>query len=1075
MGKKDSATLCLVLLLTFSSIPIMPLQAGGASNESTIFSDNFDSYAVGTFPSSAGWQLLYDGMGSQYQVISSQYSKSSPNSLQLWGNPNDWSATTQKAFSRTNRYIGYEVSMMISQIGNGGPGRVDYVGFYNKDIGSWGRHYATIQFNHDTGKIIVDDGSTVGSWTVGTWYTVKVLLDTQTKTYSVWVDSQAKGTTYAVGNQDVENINALQLQSDHPGAKDYFDNVRVFEIEGTDGNSGSNSLAGYWNFDEGVGTTASDSSGNSHNGAINGPTYASGLANTGLKFDGINDYVEVPNSPQLNTQQFSVMAFVKLDKLPTVNDYTVGGLAHPNQMLVSMGTNDLVSGYFGLSICRDPPSATPVFQFYLCDNSQHYIARSTINPTTAAWYHIAGTYDGTTLKLYINGNLEAQKTISITRTSNSGNIQFGALRKTSYQYWLNGTLDEVKIYNYARSLEQIGQDYGQNTPTNNALVGCWNFDEGTGTAAYDSSGYGNTATLVNGAKYVDGIKGKAVYCDGADDYVSIAENADLDPHTSDWTISVWVNIAKTNPDMSKPQFVIVTKRNVDSSFSLTLMVQGRTSESMAKFAFMLDGAPPSTIAGAESPLMNVLGWHNVVGVRTGSDLYVYVDGIGYGPDNVKGLGDYITSTTNVDSSSPVHLCHHGAWNRYYNGTVDELKIYNYARNAQQIADDYDGVIPVITPTPNPTPIQELRSNWAGYVTNLQLQAPTSFSVESTWIQPTFLDVPVGSWQYTWIGIGGTSQSNLLQAGIGVYRWLDYPWGDYVMVPFYQAISNNIKVKEDYQWLNHISPGDTIHARISSISLTQWSILVEDITKGTTWTNTVSFEPGLNSVEWIHEPGAMGGGIAYFSPIHFSQSTYVINSNTYNLGDQIAPSNSEVQKFNFPLNGQNPLTSTSGFDSNGNFDISYLGTGSIQSDQAAVLSLHSNADLQVYDSLGNHLGVDSISGQIELGIPHSIYLVDQNGAETACIYGSGQYTIKVIGNSTGDFHLHMVGYSNGSKIVDNWQNETITSNATRDFSVSVGTDSTAGFPIQTLILILGLTIPIAVIIVGLKKRAKKKNN
>lgn len=199
--------------------------------ETTLFLDNFESYPVGTFPSSGGWELVFNGMGDQYQVITNSYSASPSKSLQLWGNPNDWSAAAQKRFTSTSRYIGYEVSMMVSAIGNGGPGRVDYVGFYNRDVATWGRTYASIQFNHDTKNIITDDGSIVGTWVPGSWYTVKVILDKNTKTYSVWVNGQLKGSAYAVGNQDIENINALKLESDHPGVKDYFDDVRIFEIQ----------------------------------------------------------------------------------------------------------------------------------------------------------------------------------------------------------------------------------------------------------------------------------------------------------------------------------------------------------------------------------------------------------------------------------------------------------------------------------------------------------------------------------------------------------------------------------------------------------------------------------------------------------------------------------------------------------------------------------------------------------------------------------------------------------------------------------------------------------------------------
>jgi hypothetical protein len=198
-------------------------------SERTLFSDNFDGYAVGTFPSNGGWELVWDGMGAEYQIVTDEYSCSSTRSLQLWGNPNDWSAVVQKHFSSASCCIGYEVSMLISGVGYGGPGRIDYVGFFNREAYIWGKYYATVQFNHDTMKITTDDGSVVGTWTPGTWHAIKVLLDRNTNTYSVWIDGQKKGNSYKASNKETNNINAMSLQSDHPGVQDYFDDVRVFE------------------------------------------------------------------------------------------------------------------------------------------------------------------------------------------------------------------------------------------------------------------------------------------------------------------------------------------------------------------------------------------------------------------------------------------------------------------------------------------------------------------------------------------------------------------------------------------------------------------------------------------------------------------------------------------------------------------------------------------------------------------------------------------------------------------------------------------------------------------------------
>lgn len=214
---------------------------------------------------------------------------------------------------------------------------------------------------------------------------------------------------------------------------------------------------GYWKFDEGLGNIVHDSSGSGYDGTVNNALWANGLFGGALDFNGVNSYVEMAGSGALNPAEISVEAWVNFHSLPAPDSYTVGSIAHPVAMIVSKGTDDLVNGYFGLSACRMPPEAPVNFQFYLCENG-HQRARSTTEVVENRWYYVVGTYDGSTLRLYVNGVLEDEETFGVTRTSNNGDVIFGALRKPSFEYWLNGTMDEVRIYNYARTAEDIFND-----------------------------------------------------------------------------------------------------------------------------------------------------------------------------------------------------------------------------------------------------------------------------------------------------------------------------------------------------------------------------------------------------------------------------------------------------------------------------------------------------------------------------------------------------------------------------------------------------------------------------------------
>jgi hypothetical protein len=264
---------------------------------------------------------------------------------------------------------------------------------------------------------------------------------------------------------------------------------------------------------------------------------------------------------------------------------------------------------------------------------------------------------------------------------NSGNITVYGVNRGEYPETFNVTSYGTSYADPETYVNRTG------------LVGYWKFDEGSGTTAYDSSGNGNNGILVNGPTWVAGKYGEALSFDGVDDYVEIAENTDLNPYTNDWTVSAWVNLNKLCPYIyGQPYiygFVILGKRQSEFDNSLTLLVHsGTNATSQARFGFIWDGSMQA--AGAQSDLMNVFGWHYVVGVRRGGELYVYVDGVQYGPNNYLYAGNNITSTTSISSATPVRLASHGGW-FYYNGTVDEARIYDRALSAGEILAQYEGV------------------------------------------------------------------------------------------------------------------------------------------------------------------------------------------------------------------------------------------------------------------------------------------------------------------------------------------------------------------------------------------------
>ena len=216
-----------MVILMLTNVFILAVRIGPVeADETFIFQDDFENYNVGDFPSTGGWELVFNGQGDQYQIVTDTMSFSGSKSFQLWGYPN-WAAVAQKKFDATSPVIGYEFAILIDAVGSGGPGRDEHPGFFNREAYIWGKYYATVRFNHDDMKIYAEDGTFLGQWSPREWYHIKVILDKSINKYNVWINGELRGENLSTTNQDTELINALALNSDHPGVKVYYDDVKI--------------------------------------------------------------------------------------------------------------------------------------------------------------------------------------------------------------------------------------------------------------------------------------------------------------------------------------------------------------------------------------------------------------------------------------------------------------------------------------------------------------------------------------------------------------------------------------------------------------------------------------------------------------------------------------------------------------------------------------------------------------------------------------------------------------------------------------------------------------------------------
>ncbi len=124
---------------------------------------------------------------------------------------------------------------------------------------------------------------------------------------------------------------------------------------------------------------------------------------------------------------------------------------------------------------------------------------------TNQWYHLAGTYDGTTATIYVNGVKFKSEPISGNLSIDPSALLIGrGDPEFSSGEYFHGLLDEIRVWNVARSAAEIQS--ALNKPLGgkqNGLVAYWNFDDGT---AKDSSGHGNDGRLQAGARITEAAR-----------------------------------------------------------------------------------------------------------------------------------------------------------------------------------------------------------------------------------------------------------------------------------------------------------------------------------------------------------------------------------------------------------------------------------------------------------------------------------------------------------------------------------------------------------------------------------------
>ncbi|MFN6096146.1 MAG: LamG-like jellyroll fold domain-containing protein, partial [Dolichospermum sp.] len=403
--------------------------------------------------------------------------------------------------------------------------------------------------------------------------------------------------------------------------------------------------------------------------------------NFGLSFNGVDNYVEIPHSAALSLNTFTLEAWV--------NQTQIKGDWQP---IITKEANNGYEVNYGLYI--EPNGSRLDFAFQDSNGNWRYIYPSQASLTLNQLTHVAATYDGAKLSLYINGQLDTSVDWVGTPLQNNYPVKIG--RELNAWNPFAGQIDDVRIWNVARTQTEIQANYNQQLVGNETgLAGYWNFNEPSGSTALDKTINGNNGNII-GATHVNqtgtpteqlaaaniiytvtdlpdqGVLGltsgsdKALSFNGVDNYVDVGNPATLQI-TGNQTIEMWLKPTNFN-NRQNPY-----AKAYGGEGTITVETDGTVS-----YFYGVSGDNSGDYQGFNTGVsLKADEWNHLSIVRdlTANKLYWYINGA-----KVNEIDAQYSAA--VASSNAIYIGRGYVSN--LSGQIDDVRIWNVARTQTQI-------------------------------------------------------------------------------------------------------------------------------------------------------------------------------------------------------------------------------------------------------------------------------------------------------------------------------------------------------------------------------------------------------
>ncbi|MDP8990037.1 MAG: DUF2341 domain-containing protein [Acidobacteriota bacterium] len=246
----------------------------------------------------------------------------------------------------------------------------------------------------------------------------------------------------------------------------FYGNPSVTTFQGNPTGTWDSSYQGVWHLPNGTALSAGDSTAHANNGVISNASAAAGEIGGAARFNGSNASVDLGNRTGLHiTGPITAEAWINVTAWPA-NGYPAG--------LLGMGYN-YSSNWTGWMLeTSTDNSGTHYLNWFSNNGATHGVVTAVPSLATGTWHHLAGTFDGSTWKMYVDGVANGTSADATAPVNNSDDIVAGGLSTNGYGaiFPFKGLLDELRVSNAARSADWIATEYNnQSSPSTFYAIG----------------------------------------------------------------------------------------------------------------------------------------------------------------------------------------------------------------------------------------------------------------------------------------------------------------------------------------------------------------------------------------------------------------------------------------------------------------------------------------------------------------------------------------------------------------------------------------------------------------------------